>query len=308
MEKYEGKFELSLKQRYELRKMLEKELENVPEGKRKKLPKSYLEQLLFETNVSIISNEVLEQYGIDIQSFKSAKFPVWTGDFLSKLDLSEVSFDNVVWDLDVIVSFFANLGYKVDDFYKLYHRNMDDSRFDKTLKEIDEIFSRSHNLDKKYDCSVVLANTNANIYLLNGFRLIATKGDYYPELSIRDCDFQNSDLIGLEFVKKMFHSNFCGTELSALVINCGDTEFYNCNFNDTGLHFVGDLTNPRHLGMLKNSNIGGCYINGKPTTVERDDKKVDSIRQASNDLFDSYVQAIQNAELVSIEEDRRGRH
>ena len=72
-----------------LREQIEKMLEVVPKGERIKIDKEILEELLFEQEMSN------RDYGEVL-----AKFLVWSDDFLSKLDLSEISFDNMVWDLD----------------------------------------------------------------------------------------------------------------------------------------------------------------------------------------------------------------
>ena len=75
--------------REELRKKIEEQLQNVPEGQRVHLDKELLEELLFETiTYNKNTNEKL-------------KLPVWSGDFLRKIDLSEVSFEDVAWTLVV---------------------------------------------------------------------------------------------------------------------------------------------------------------------------------------------------------------
>lgn len=72
---------LDLEKRNELRKKILKELENVPEGTRIKLDKKILDQLIFFKFK-------------DTKTKEQRKIPVWTGEFLRKLDLSELSFEN----------------------------------------------------------------------------------------------------------------------------------------------------------------------------------------------------------------------
>lgn len=72
---------LDLEKRNELRKKILKELENVPEGTRIKLDKKILDQLIFFKFK-------------DPKTKEQRKMPVWTGEFLRKLDLSELSFEN----------------------------------------------------------------------------------------------------------------------------------------------------------------------------------------------------------------------
>ena len=67
----------------ELQQLIEKELEKVPFGKRISLDSELLEALLFEKIV------------IDEETGLTVKFPFWSGEFLRKLDLSKISFEDV---------------------------------------------------------------------------------------------------------------------------------------------------------------------------------------------------------------------
>ena len=70
----------------QLRKMIEEKIKKVPDGKRLYINKELLERLLFEQ---------------DIKHLTYIKVPMWTGEFLSKIDLSEISFENVnLYSLD----------------------------------------------------------------------------------------------------------------------------------------------------------------------------------------------------------------
>ena len=70
----------------QLRKMVEEKIKMVPEGKRLYINKELLERLLFEQETRYLT---------------FIKIPMWTGEFLSKIDLSEISFENVnLYSLD----------------------------------------------------------------------------------------------------------------------------------------------------------------------------------------------------------------
>lgn len=64
----------------QLRQMIEEKIKKVPQGKRLYINKDLLEKLIFEQETN---------------NRKNVKIPVWTGEFLSKIDLSEISFENV---------------------------------------------------------------------------------------------------------------------------------------------------------------------------------------------------------------------
>ncbi len=76
----------------EFRKYIEQELDKLDDIElqdRIKLEPELLEQLLFEKGIFVTSD-----------NFKIAvKYPIWSGEFLSKIDLSQISFDDVCWNL-----------------------------------------------------------------------------------------------------------------------------------------------------------------------------------------------------------------
>ncbi len=95
--------ELNNSRKEELRKNILEQLKNVPEGEKIHLDKKLLEDLLFEEIV------VVESKGL------TAKLPVWSGEFLRKIDLSEVSFENVSWSLCHVsfpISYIEKLSYE----------------------------------------------------------------------------------------------------------------------------------------------------------------------------------------------------
>lgn len=74
----------------QLKSLLESDFVEPPEGERIHIQKEILEQLLFGTVImDTPTGQVL------------VKYIVWSGDFLSKIDLSEISFDDVLWDINV---------------------------------------------------------------------------------------------------------------------------------------------------------------------------------------------------------------
>lgn len=302
---------LSEKQKNELRKMIEKELENVPDGMRKKLPKDMLEELIFRSGVKIegefecndfflMEDSLLESEANKVETkindiLCKCKFPVWTGNFLSKLDLSELSFEGVVWSLDDIYLFLHKFPGSVritDDSLNKFMRKICDFYF--PTRDKDEIVV-THRVEwdgehKKafFIGDINFANTNANIKFDNAFSIYNPKSGL-EEINLRYCDFSGTDLS---------HSGFDNVDTAR-----------SCDFTDCGLNIVLDDTRNNLRESLRTCQIDGCYINGRLVDSRIiDEEKKSSVQKASNDLFDSYVQAIQNAELVSAEPTGRGRH
>lgn len=144
-----------------LRESIKQQLENVPEGQRIHLDKKLLEELLFDTY-----NEEFEM-GCALDGKKvPVKYLVWSGPFLSKLDLSEVSFDDVLWE----VRDFEPETYFVQGTTNHYAES--------GVEAID------------------LSNTNAKIDFSKSFarKYADDSGGVILELFLSKCDFTNTDL------------------------------------------------------------------------------------------------------------------
>lgn len=95
-----------------LREQIPIMLSELPEGDKITLDKDLLENLLFDVIPCNSEN-------------KKVKLPVWSGPFLRKIDLSEISFDNVSWSLlseygmlfeEMINYFDENTQNKIDEY------------------------------------------------------------------------------------------------------------------------------------------------------------------------------------------------
>lgn len=90
---------LSTKNIKRLRKMVKKTLEKVEEGCKIHLEKELLETLLFDTCYEKIKNTCPNPLFAGKKVL--VKFFVWSGPFLSKIDLREVSFEDVLWSNNI---------------------------------------------------------------------------------------------------------------------------------------------------------------------------------------------------------------
>ena len=82
---------LNLKGRIKYRAIVEEKL------------KKYTQSILFKWDgelKELIDLEELLFEKFELEDGRIIKIPVWTGDFLQKLDLSEISFENVLWNVD----------------------------------------------------------------------------------------------------------------------------------------------------------------------------------------------------------------
>lgn len=258
---------LNKKSKKELRKLIKKELKNVPNGNRIHLEKGLLEQLLF--------NE-----------YEGIRLPLWSGEFLSKIDLSEISFEDVSW------GFLAEENYEID--YEEFLSG--EEKFDKIM---------SQNKQKTY--IINYTNTNANIDFTKSWEY-----KNYEEIIISNINFSGTDLSknDMSSISECWNSNLSNTgiiipknsnkimffestnlegiDLSTYEINATDyirdcaKHFVNCNLKNTGIKIIDKATkdlqdyNYEYKNYklsesqifefhedIRQGKYDGCYINGK---------------------------------------------
>lgn len=280
--------ELNNESRQELRKSVEILLNATPDNKKIQLPKKTLELLLFDTYI------VNKEKNIKI------KLPVWSGDFLSKLDLSQVDFENVSWNIFKLIN---NRKFGIKDEYS----EICDFEFREKLSDL-EI-----SLDTNNYC-VHYGNTNARIDFSKCFeskyisydRNITYHKNSIPgeALEIGNCDFRNVDLSNNDFSSLNYFSmvscnlantgikfnelrlangidtDFSNNDLSNLVLDALDVMFLgkfmeDCKFINSRVHFKFDFEEfMEMLGFSKDINRAtslfhhyvyelwnGCYLN-----------------------------------------------
>ena len=170
---------LNYNDRHNLRDYLLKTLESVPEGERVSLPNDLLDQLIFE-----------RAKGYDGLLYK---VPVWTGSFLKKLDLSNISFEKVLWN--------------------------------RTSECLDELFSSdvqrrlelSYNIHDYRSCLYDIDFSGTNVRI-NSFSNLSTCG-------MRNCNLEGIDLSDSKFTVDdgndfdVFNVNFSKTGCKFRVLN-----------------------------------------------------------------------------------------
>lgn len=181
---------LNKESRIQLRKNVEGQLKNVPDGMRIHLDKDILEQLLFETSIVKLSDD--DTVGDELSRKQLlVKYLIWSGPFLSKIDLSEVSFDGVCWDIK-------------------YNDN-------------EQIYENAKNLYREFGVkNIDLSNTNAKIDFSKAFTFDV------DDIQVVCCDFSNTDLsnnvIDYNFCTEK--CNFSGTRLKVNFKSKSDIRFY----------------------------------------------------------------------------------
>lgn len=242
------------------REYLAEYIENKRIKDRIKIEKEKLEKLLFETYKCKIENMEI-----------TLKFPIWTGSFLRKIDLSEINFNDDK-ESNVYYIFDANA-------YALFTRD-DISKF--------KSFREKYILGKKY--SIDFSGTNAVFDFSKMF--LAKK--LIPNINLRDCNFdsinlKNSNLSDLFNRVSVSNCNFKNTYaeidinliMNNLVRNCNfinlkfenkhidineyecsNTSFFTNNFSGSGLYINADYTS--EIGnAIKEGRLNGCVVNNK---------------------------------------------
>ncbi len=250
---------------------------NGPE--RVKLPIELLETLLFETVEVSIAGKVYR-----------VKIPVWSGMFLSKVDLSEVDFANVLWNDLICIAL--------------------NGVFTELIDAVREIKGNTPSNDF-FPYKVCYANTNAQIDLAQSFLFscgeeIASK--YERLISIDSCDFSGtivklpevgtiqilrSNLARTQFSMPVSpygrknvinNSDLSDNNLSNIFIDGLDNAFYHTSFRNSGIKVAIDVSRLENYlkfgGDIKeliiimfNDYFVGCEVNGVLLEEQTDSEK-----------------------------------
>lgn len=196
----------------------------VPQGEKIIVDPVILESLIFEEKPARNELNVL----------LPAKQIVWSGSFLSKIDLSKISFNNVYWG-DENSKDFSNTNINVN-FLESCGSHLVNANFNNV--DLSESFIQV--MSEVRDCQ--LRNTN---YI-------------YVNLHInKDNDFRDNDL----------YHHFISFNLE------DSYNFYNSStrVENTGLHLMfGEefLVTPEFIALLRSKRLNGCYVNDK-LVIER---------------------------------------
>ena len=278
------------------RREIELIIESWPEtlkGDKLHINKKTLDRLLFET----------VEYG---ENGEVIKLPVWSGKFLKYIDLSEISFEDVSWSINI--HNFNYLCFLLDErsYNKLKQR----------IRIIDASFHAYRSYDKigYRDIGADYSDTNAVIDFSKSFEYKKN-----GNLCVKNCDFRNVDLSknNLDMMESIYieFSDFSNTKLS-LPSNINEKKyrfwFVNLSNNDlsnlkididqdflteitsygfsncinTGIKFQVDKTSlldwwytegkyiSNISSILKENldKISGCYINGVKILSKKDKK------------------------------------
>lgn len=247
-------------------------------SKRIKIKKEELETLLFDTCTYMIGE------GKSV----TLKYPIWTGEFLKNIDLSEISFKD-----DVIGGVFYIFDPIV--YSDISH---------KKLEELRGFYPSNPNY------FIDFSNTNANFNFEDMFLF----KKIYPGLNLRYCNFYNMNLresnISSLFEKVSIHNCDFGCSkieldmndfYSNLVFNCKfnsvktknsnidvnlfeDFEkirFFTNNFSGTGITICYTSKGTSKDEMLdainaarNNGRLNGCTINNEKVKVDKDSKTI----------------------------------
>ena len=292
----------------ELRKRIVEQLKDVPEGQRVQLDKELLEDLLFEVVT------------IDKEKNIKVKLPIWSGEFLKKLDLSQVDFTDVSW---CILDAYKGSNYRIE-FEDI--TISDESVRDKINKIRDE--GIEERLESSNGFVVGYGGTNANIDLTKSFE--ALHGGYIEvgKCNFAGVDFSHQYLTGIqslyfygsslsgtrltipsEMPLQAFKSFFDGIDLSSRTIDADgylSDDTYNlsyCSLRNTGINInldtsVKGMHWDKALRNAMNEDWVGCYVNGKKVLSYEERQrnasdKREEYEQMKDGIFDSVLGSIE---------------
>lgn len=293
----------------EIRRKVEKQLSQVPEGQKIKLPKETLETLIFDNYVAEMDSDcIIHNY---LKSRVPFKMVAWDMKHYDKLDLSEVSFDNVYWGderiLDCTESIrpkltagelkfrpvinLSNTNAKID-FLKAIPIIVKTGRYKNKCHNVRIIYR--YNFDNTdlsnnflYDGyiikSTVLANTNINIDFINNYFVI----DF--------TDLSNVDLSNNTVTEKVFSTNEDEPQ-----IYISHSVLRNTGLNITLPSYQVIKTNDVLNSMILNGHLKGCYINGRVVGTDSKEERIIKKHQLLEELV-QYQTSFENAITDSIQ-------
>lgn len=212
-----------------LRGRIKNYLDNYKDNEKVIITKELLEYLLFE---------VIE-VNINGKWYK-VKVPIWSGEFLSKIDLKDIGFQDVLWNYDICVA--------------------NNSIFIRVLQAIHQIKS-TNPVYATPPYEICYADTNAQIDLAESFIFNFGKSSgiqkYDGLISVARCNFSGTNIKVGKGVKaiQFLYSNFAKTKI--LIPNISRLTLRDTDLSDNDLaHLCIDgLSNHFHGSSFRNSGI-----------------------------------------------------
>ena len=237
------------------------------EKERITISKDILESLLFET---IIYDK--ENNGI-------LKLPVWSGKVLSKIDLSDVDFEDVAWGL------YSDWEEPYRDYLKYMDPKVARRFSNGLLVDIQRTFDSSHidyshtnakiDFSKSFECKV---SGKARIHKCRFIGVDLSNNDTRKIDSIVDSNLADTKLVFYpEYVPLCVMSSLENTDMSRLTIDGGPIVLgepmpfdYYCDLTNTGVNITFNYLD-EDVYYISNVNVynefvehlSGCTINGK---------------------------------------------
>ena len=278
---------LNNKDRRKLRSMVEEKISDIKDNSEKiKFDSELLEQLIFDEMTVSLSDKP-----------SVFKYPVWTGKILQKLDLSELSFDNVFWGADSIVESIINgsefFKGKLDEDGIIKGENDFLIDFSNTNADID--FTKSFD----YKNPNKVAGKQLKLYYANfeSVDLSNSNMDKFDAISLQKVNLKNTKAkLNLNKLTEIYSSNLESTDLSTIVLETGfisDENMGDSIYKNSGLKLKGEMTE-KISKMIKNHSLDGCFINGVEILSE-ENKKVqeEKIKQVIRD-YEEYKSQLES--------------
>lgn len=261
-----------------LRERIKKYLETYCDYEKLTLPKELLECLLFE----VIEVKIKGKWYV-------VRVPIWSGEFLSKVDLKEISFKDVLWNYDICIAL--------------------NGVFELLTKAILKIRS-TNPVYAPFPYEICYANTNAQIDLAESFLFNFGKSagiqKYDGLISVAHCNFADTyvkigeEVKAIQFLYSSFskskifipnigrltirNSDLSENDLSHLCINGLSNHFYGTNFRNSGINISlnpselesyleinEELLKKMFITML-NDYFVGCNVNGNYLNSHKDEE------------------------------------
>ena len=288
---------LSYECRCELRKKVEELLETVPYGQRIKLDEELLNELLFEKKQIIP-----EQYFKNTEEFFMkgfAKVPVWSGEFLRKIDLSMVSFEGVTWcasDYPAIIQQMNGLF----DFNSIVDYSYTNANIDFSLS-----FDARDGMEYGRKVMYIINCNFAGVDLSNNDimdTMIIRSNISNTNINLKNAKLHcnNSNLTNVSLANHNINiKDFITEDSYGIVSICGGSIFLNTKLNIVGnIDDLSEKIKKFLYDYIRNGKLNGCYLNGRlingfEFTNGTHVRKNNEYEKMKDELFENITQSIE---------------
>lgn len=269
--------------------MQQKEI-NILRGRIKKYLDTYCDHKKIIISKELLESLLFEVIEVNIKGkWYKVKVPIWSGDFLAKIDLKEISFQDVLWNYDICIALNGVFDQLMESIYQIKSKNLVyaippyEICYADINAQIDLAESFLFNFGKssgiqKYDGLISVARCN---FSGTDIRI----GEGVKAIQFINSNFANSR-ISIPYIESLYlkETDLSDNDLSHLCINGLSNHFYGASFRNSGINVniniselesyiqMADKHSKKLIITMLNDYFVGCIVNGNYLNYHKDEE------------------------------------